>query len=211
MPAPSMPTGQSPLFLRSACEQCIECLGRLVAVHLDIDAATRGIAPTDPDCVYRLRKVLLHVKALTGWNLDTEVMHVMAPELRAASEQIEGLWEEATHALELEDLNEVASPTVRTAREFAKTRHALVSSYIHPTPQLLLLPTEQGGLGQANDERYYSTLLMLLGDVAFRYSISLAYLSQLLAAGKAEAIALVMHKIGEAFATVSSADSSAMS
>ena len=52
---------------------------------------------------------------------------------------------------------------------------------------------------------------MLLGDVAFRYSISLAYLSQFLAAGRAEAIALVMHKIGEAFATVSSADSSAMS
>ena len=51
-------------------------------------------------------------------------------------------------------------------------------------------------VSQANDACYYWTLLMLLGDVAFRYSISLAYLSQFLAAGRAEAIALVMHKIG---------------
>ena len=34
------------------------------------------------ELVYRLRKVLVHVKAITNWQLDTEVIHVLAPELR---------------------------------------------------------------------------------------------------------------------------------
>ena len=62
--------------LRSGCEQCISCLKDLLSVHFDMDAADRVICPDDEAIVYRLRKVLLHVKAITGWELDPEVMHV---------------------------------------------------------------------------------------------------------------------------------------
>ena len=70
--------------LRWGCEQCISCLNELVRVHFEMDPADRLIRTDDEEIVYRLRKVLLHVKAITGWQLDTEVMHVLAPELRTA-------------------------------------------------------------------------------------------------------------------------------
>ena len=78
--------------LSSGCEQCISCLKDLLRVHIEMDPADRVICLDDEEIVYRLRKVLLHVKAITGWQLDTEVMHVLAPELRTANEQIDLVW-----------------------------------------------------------------------------------------------------------------------
>ena len=168
------------------------------------------IAPNAPDCVYRLRKVLLHVKAISAWQLDTHVMHVIAPDLRAANEQIAGFWDEAWSAMELEDGDEPGGRKTRQAQAHTKTRKELVSAYVHPTPQRLFLPTEHGGLAPANDSRYYSNMVGLLADLVFRYSVSLAYMSQLLRAGKEQAITSAMDKIRNAFATVGSGDSSTM-
>ena len=211
MAVSTVPNEQSPELLRAACEECVACLSELVGVHFDIDPPTRVIGPNDPDCVYRLRKIGLHVKAITGWQLDTFVMHVMAPELRAANEQLDGLWDKATHAMGLEFLNEAAGPTARQAQSSAKTRHELVSSYTHPTPQRLLLSTERGGLGPASDPLYYFTMLVLLADLAFKYAVALEYLSQLLGAGTVEAIMSLEGKIRDVFAAGFSAKSSVMS
>ena len=140
MPASSTPPEQSPVLLRSACEQCLACLKDLLGIHLDIDPPTSVIAPNAPDCVYRLRKVLLHVDAISAWQLDTHVMHVIAPELRAASEQLDGFWDEARRAMDLEDGEEPVGRKTRQARAHAKTRKELVSAHVHPTPQRLFLP-----------------------------------------------------------------------
>ena len=181
-----------------------------MGIHFEIDPPTNVIAPNAPDCIYGLRKVLLHVKATIAWKLDTDVMHVISPELRAASEQIDGFWDEACRAMELEDLDGAIGKETRRARAFAKTRQELVSPFIHPTPQRLFLPREHGGLAPATDSRYYFILIGLLADLAFRYAVSIAYLSQLLSTGKEQAIASVMHKIQNAFAAVQFGDSSTM-
>ena len=44
--------------------------------------ADRAISADDKEIVYRLRKVLLHVKAVTSRQLDAKAIHVLAPELR---------------------------------------------------------------------------------------------------------------------------------
>ena len=211
MPASSTPPEQSPDLLRSACEQCVALLKVLLGIHLDIDPPTSVIAPNAPECVYRLQKVLLHVNAISSWQLDTHVMHVIAPELRAAQEQIDGFWDEAMRAMELEDGDGPVGRKTRQARAHAKTRKELVSGYVHPTPRRLFLPTEHGGLAPANDSRYYSNMVVVLADFVFRYSVSLAYMSQQLRAGKEQAIVSVMDEIGNAFATVGFGDSSTMS
>ena len=92
MPASSRPSQQSLVVLRLACDESIACLKELVDIHFAIDPSDRLIQPTDPDCVYRMRKALLHIKAITAWTLDTDVMHVIAPEIRAAVDEIDAVW-----------------------------------------------------------------------------------------------------------------------
>ena len=144
--------------------------------------------------MYRLRKALLHVKPITGWTLDTDVIHVIAPEIRAAVDQLDHVWKEAAHELELDDI--VAKEASKAALRRAKTNRETTSSYVHPSTQRLLLPKEHGGLGPGNDQRYYANMLDLLFHLAYRYALSLAYLSRRLAVGETLPIASMMQRIG---------------
>ena len=158
-----------------------------------IDPSDRLIQSTDPDCVYRLRKALLHVSMLTAWTLDTDVMHVIAPEIRAAVDEIDNVFEEAAHDLGLDDL--VQEQAAKTTLRRAKTNRETTSSYVHPSPQRLLLAKEHGGLGPGDDRRYYTSMLDMLFRLAFRYAVSLAYLSRCMAVGKELPIASMMQRI----------------
>ena len=201
MPASSRPSLQSPVVLRSACDECIGCLKELVNIHFTIDPPDRLIQPTDLDCVYRLRKALLHIKPITAWTLDTDVMHVIAPEIRAAVDQVDDVWKEAAPVLELDDI--VEKQASKAARRRAKTNREITSSYVHPSPQRLLLPKEHGGLGPGNDQLYYATMLDLLFHLAFRYTVLLGYLSRRLAVGEELPIASIMKRIGAVIVSVS--------
>ena len=200
MPASSRPSQPSPVVLRLACDESIACLKELVDIHFAIDPSDRLIQPTDPDCVYRMRKALLHVKTITAWTLDTDVMHVIAPEIRAAVDEIDDVCEEALHDLELDDI--VEEQASKSARHRAKTNREATSFYVHPSPQRLLLPKEHGGLGPGDDQRYYTTMLDMLFNLAFRYAVSLAYLSRRLAVDEELPIASMMQRIGAVIVSV---------
>ena len=133
--------------LRSGCEQCISCLKDLLRVHFEMDPADRAVCTDDEEIVYRLRKVLLHVKAITSWQLDTEVMHVLAPELRTAYEQIESVWKKLPKEELSEYLADDEKSVVGGRDKLFKSEKAILSSFIHPTPQRLVLGKELGGLG----------------------------------------------------------------
>ena len=200
MPTSSRPLLQSPVLLRAACDETIACLKELVGIHFAIDPPDRLIQPTDPDCLYRLRKARLHVKSITSWTLDTDVMHVIAPEIRAAVDEVDRVWEEAAHDLELDDM--VVEEASKPRRLRAKTNRETTSSYVHPSPQRLLLPTEHGGLVPGDEGRYYTTVADLLFHLAFRYAVSLAYLARRLAVGEGLPIAAMMQRIGAVIASV---------
>ena len=192
--------------LRSGCEQCISCLKELIRVHFEMDPYDRSIRPDDEEIVYRLRKVLLHVKAITSWQLDTEVMHVLAPELRTADEQIELVWKKLPREQLAEYLVGDAKNAVEGRDKLFKSGKEILSSYIHPTPQRLILGKELGGLGRPDEVRCYVGMFMLLSSLVFRYGISLAFLSQLLSSRKEVAIASAMTKVTEELRSISPAD-----
>ncbi len=200
MPASSRSSLQSPVVLRSACDDCIAYLRELVGIHFAIDPPDRLIQPTDPDCVYRLRKALLHIKSITSWTIDTDVMHVIAPEIRAAVDEVDNVWKEAVEDLELDDIaDEQAS---KAARLRAKTSRETTSAYVHPSPQRLRLPKEHGGLGPGNDQRYYTTMLDLLFHLSFRYAVALGFLSRRLAVGEELPVVSVMERLAAVVASV---------
>ena len=192
--------------LRSGCEQCIACLKELVRVQFEMDPHDRAIRADDEEIVYRLRKVLLHVKAITGWQLDTEVMHVLAPELRTADEQIELIWKKLPREQLTEYLADDGKSVVGGRDKLFKSDKEILSSYIHPTPQRLRLGKELGGLGSPDEVRCFVNLFTLLGSLVFRYAVSLAFLSQLLSGRKEGSIASVMMKVKEELGSISQAD-----
>ena len=192
--------------LRSGCEQCIECLKELIRVHFEMDPYDRAICADDEEIVYRLRKVLLHVKAIAGWQLDTMVMHVLAPEIRTADEQIDLVWKKLPREELSEYLSDNGKSVVGGRDKTFKSGKAVLSSYIHPTPQRLLLGKELGGLGKPDEVRCFIDLFMLLTGLVFRYGVSLGFMSRLLSGGKEGSIAAVMSKATEAMGSLSPAD-----
>ena len=181
--------------LRSGCEECVASLNGLITIHFGMDTPDRMIRPSDGECVYRLRKVLVHVKAITRWEFDTDVMHVIAPDLRAANEQVDEILKKLPRGY-LDDLLGVQDKqTARRVQASAKKKQETVSSYIHPTPQRLLLPRDQGGLGELYEFPYWSNMFMFLFDLVLRYAMLLGYLSQLLNAGSEAAVASVMERM----------------
>ena len=192
--------------LRSGCEEFISCLKGLLRAHLEMDPTDRVICPDDEAIVYRMRKVLLHVKAITSWELDTEVMHVLAPELRTAGKQIELVWKKLPKEELSEYLGDKGRSVVGGRLTLFKSEKKILSSFIHPTPQRLLLGTELGGLGKPDEVRCFINLFTLLSSLVFRYGVSLCFLWQLQGGGKESSIAPLLMKATRALGSISPSD-----
>ena len=167
-----MDEGADELFAQ--CERCVGMLDELSRIHLEIDEPGRKIGGGEPDWIFRLRKVCLHVLAMKGWEIGADVEQVMASELRAAYVQIGAVWEHVPEAFRLD-----AMDGGWWANE---ARNGVLATYDHPTPQSLLLPAERGGLGSSEDGRSYAQLALWLGQLGLGYGIALGYLAQVLGA-----------------------------
>lgn len=200
MPSISPPATPSADTLFSACEECISCLTELVGIHIAIDPADRVVESTDPECVYRLRKALLHVTAIIRWTLSTDVMHVIAPEIRAAVDQIDPVLEDVDDGWELREFVQgQASPTARLQ---AKVRRESISSFVHPSPVGLLFPRESGGLVPGDDTSYYATMLYQLATLVFRYALAIDLLSLRRGTDHESAMTSILQRAGEVMASV---------
>lgn len=164
-------------LLRAQCERCIECLNNLTVIHLELDSPSRVIKLTDDACYYRLRKVLLHVEAIAGWQIETEVLHVIAPEVRCANTQLEKVLVSMPESFRLNYLGEKNSAFAGKFRQVGKGLREIVSGFVHPTPQRLLLPIEHGGFYETNKAPNLVFMFWMLVDLASKYAVSVAYLS----------------------------------
>ena len=176
--------------LRARCERCIGLLDEISRIHLEIDTPTRKMQADEPDWIYRLRKVCLHVMAIKGWNIGPDVEQVMASELRAAYEQVGAVWKDLPKEFRLEEMD---------GDWWAKeAKNGVLATYDHPTPQMLLLPAGRGGLSGSEHGRSFAQLAVWLGGLGLGYGIALAYLAQVLGSGRdvetrvAEALGEVM-------------------
>ena len=160
---------------RERCIGALELLGELWQVHLLIDAPTRVAGSEEPPLTFRLRKIGLHVAAIVGWEVCVDLEHVLAPELRAAYEQMHWVWRrlpEEHRYLAIEDgywANEAGN--------------GLLATYGHPTPQSLMLAAGHGGFSDGEDGRSYGRLACWLGKLGLGYGVALAYLAEVLGTG----------------------------
>lgn len=157
--------------MRAECESYRQALRELARIHVKIDAPRRMIGEGEPDWIGRLRKICLHAVAITEWEIEVDVEHVMAPELRAAYEQMAFVWQ--------------SLPAEYRMTEFDgdwwanEAKSGMLATYDHPTGMSLTRSAGWGGFGD-RDLRSDIQLACWLGRLGFGYGQALVYLAQVL-------------------------------
>lgn len=174
----TVPNRQITLELPDAQRKdCIACLEDIVAVHREIDPPSGIIEAEYDECFYRLRKVRFHVQAITGWHMESDVLHVIAPEFRCADDQLKKVFKRMPESFRVNYLGGHGS-VAEHFRLRAKELREIISSIVHPTPQRLLMLIERGGFYEKKKLPSLFFILWMLTDLALNYADSIAYLSQ---------------------------------
>ncbi|MDE2683336.1 MAG: hypothetical protein OXI54_04230 [Chloroflexota bacterium] len=157
------------VFIQSVCVHGLDLLADLAQVHIEIDHPERVMQADEPSWVARLRKILYHVRAITGWEIGDDVEHVIAPDLRAAFKQMELVWNE------LPDRDEI----YEWYQDYWKREADEIGMYDHPTGYNLFY-TFASGISGDDKTRALEQLSMRLHRLGLGYFYSLDYLSQTL-------------------------------
>ena len=162
---------------RGRCEKCRDGLRELARIHIELDAPRRKVGASEPDWVFRLRKVCLHAVAIAKCTVDADGVHVMAIELRAAYEQMDDVWKCLPDEFRFDE----------DGRWWAREAGDRLAAYSHPTMTGLGLPLAEGGFADAEAPESYLRLAVWLGRLGCGYGLALGYLAGVL--GTEEGIA----------------------
>ncbi len=156
---------------RARCEEFRDVLRDLARIHIDIDAPRRGVESTEPDWVFRLRKVCLHAVAITKCEVSADGVHVMTTELRAAYEQMDAVWNCLPDEFRFEEDGGWWDDQAKDG----------LAAYNHPTVMsLAFMPLAWGGFGDSEGPEGYVWLAIWLGRLGCGYGLALAYLARVL-------------------------------
>ena len=163
---------------------------------MDIDEPKRMTSTSEPECVFRLRKAHFHIRAITSWAVDTDALHVMAPDIRAAKEQLVPIFVEFLNG----DLHKDSLVQQQRA---TKDISELLAHLSHPTPMILIHRRDLGGLGQADTVMYFLQLYWLLCSLVVEYAGGLDVISEVLGHSKESEALNVFNKVSADMALIS--------
>ena len=146
---------------------------------------------SEAEVVLRLRKVFFHVQAVTSWKVGTHLLHVMAPDIRAAQEQLDPLI--------LDDLYEGDKQEASSER---RERDRVLAPLSHPTPMILIHPPDLGGLKRDN-VREFLRLYLLLSQLVNAYGLALGATADILGHSQQSEIIDVTKRLTEQLSYVS--------
>ncbi|MCY4364616.1 MAG: hypothetical protein OXE17_00080 [Chloroflexi bacterium] len=169
--------------LTEACHRQLEVLHRLLGIHDESLGPLSEINGDESDSSLRLRKVYCHVAAITGWAVDEWSIHSMAPDMRAAFEQLRPLVWGAIYS-ELHKIRNVSN----ISRDFDQWDEKL-APFTHPTASFLVMVPE------ANGDKVRSLFLLceLLHSLLRSYGIALDVEMDNIEEGKTPIHDMVVH------------------
>ena len=161
---------------RIRCGELRDVLRDFAHVHVRIDKPDRAIRVDTPDWMLRLRKVCLHVLAISAYDVDVEGVHAMGTELRAAYRQMHAVWPcvPAEHRMVEIDCGWWDD----------EARNGILARYDHPTPVSLMLPLTNGGFDEPSDAMSNVRLVVWLGTLGLGYAAAIGYLAEVLKVGR---------------------------
>lgn len=155
------------------CERYRGVLRELTHIHLSVDEPARSVGEDEPDWICRLRKICLHVRAMDLWEIEPDITHVMAPELRSAYEQMDAVWKCIPQEYKFDE--------IKSDWYISEARSGMLAMYDHPTPNgLVLLRVSRGGFSRGDVRMSYMRLGLWLGNLGLGYALALAYLAEVL-------------------------------
>lgn len=159
-------------------------LRKLARIHLTIDKPIRRIERDEPEWVFRLRKICLHVSAIIDWGINDEgIEHIIATEIRAAFRQMEVVWKHVPV--------ELLPDNIEDFEIVDKESKTILSRFDHPTPQSLLLLSHHGGLRKGKNGLGYLWLSAQIANLVLIYGFALILLAQELGADEENIMAQV--------------------
>lgn len=183
-------------WVSTACEKNITHLRELMALHLAIDGPLRVASRSESESILRLRKAHFHIRAITTWSVSHDVLHVMAPDLRAANEQL--------IPMVVKHLYENSEPdNLVQQRKVFDPAKADLDHFTHPTPFMLIRPQHIGGLGDGPAILSLARLHLLLASLVVDFAAGLSVVTDRLGRPKHAEILEVIDRSSEEFASVS--------
>lgn len=180
--------------LKSACECFIDCLRELQTIHLAMDGSEGTPRTSIRELTLRLRKAHLHTRSITSWEVGRHVLHVMAPDIRAAQEQLDPIV-----------ISELAgSHGVKVSGQrggYTSERDRALKLSCHPTAVSLVYGPDQGGLDTDN-VREFVQLVPLLGELVTAYGVALGVMADALTYAAESEIGSLIQRAGAQLASV---------
>ena len=175
-------------ILYSTCKLFLGHLSELNTIHLSMDYPRRKVANSEPESILRLRKVFFHVQAIISWPVDTDILHVMGPDIRAAREQLKHVVDDKTH-----ERHNNSNLTKRLKNPGSAADE--LSNFSHPNAVLLLQSQDVGGLGNSDPILCLLKLYIWLGVMVVEYGLGLGFVAELLDGSKQPDILAVINRV----------------
>ena len=175
-------------IMYSTCKLFLGHLSELNTIHLSMDYPRRKVANSEPESVLRLRKVFYHVQAIISWPVDTDILHVMGPDLRAAREQLKHVVGDQAH-----DRHNNSNLTKRL-KNLGSAADDL-SNFSHPNAVLLVQSRDVGGLGNLYPILCLLKLYVWLGVMVVEYGLGLSFVAEVLDRSKQPDILAVINRV----------------
>ncbi|MDE2721846.1 MAG: hypothetical protein OXI59_00575, partial [Gemmatimonadota bacterium] len=150
--------------LNDRCEGVLKGLKDLVQIHKQMNAQVDWKVENDPTFRLHLHKAYIHIVAITSWQMNGEVFHVMAPEIRAAVKALDPLVQEY--------LPQELSKKKRNRHSFLYQENDL-KCFAHPTLFSLSNTRGFGGFGKTGYVRYLSVAYTSLSQLMLAYACAI--------------------------------------
>lgn len=165
----SQSTKQVLHLLNDRCECTLKNLRDLVEIHRRMDASADWQLDGDPAYRPKLHKAFLHIVAITSWQMDGDVFHVMAPEIRAAVKALDELARES--------LPQQLARGGRSQHSFLVHEKEL-ALFAHPTLASLSASRGSGGLGSTGYVRYLCVAYVALSQLMATYAFAITKVAE---------------------------------
>ena len=155
--------------LRSIHDACVRTQVRLQALsrlNEELDEAYRSKFESASTVRLRLGKAHSHIQAASSWEIGPDVLHVLSPDIRAATRILRPVVAEFLAS------EEKASELNRIHSEL-RSRHAKLEQFAHPTPFVLTLSRDVGGFDEPVWRLYLAKVYLSLGGILAEYGTAL--------------------------------------
>ena len=184
--------------LRSVRDACVRTqmeLQELCRVNKELDDAYRFKFESASTVRLRLGKAHSHIQAASRWEIEPDVLHVLSPEIRAATKILQPVVAKyLAGGKESNELNRIHSQL--------RSHHARLEQFVHPNPCVLALPRDVGGFDEPVWQLYLAKVYLSLYGILVEYATALASFATEVDAEKVSEILVLLSEASSELSTL---------